>query len=243
VNILKVMVITGLFASAISAQNVNNLIDQIYQANQRHEQKMDSLANYSFSQRIDFIKRDGDDAIEEQSLREFRVFIGPENQRSRSVLQAKNFEDGEWQDVRDRVAAQEEEPAGKEFSLNEMVGPDYRHLYNFTPIGSDFINGIPVTGIRVACLEEDSERFEGELWVHANEYIVLKSILSPSDMPVGIEDMRMQIELQNIAGHWLPAEINIKAEISFLYIFSGKIESQISFYDYEFGNANEKAAE
>jgi hypothetical protein len=46
--------------------------------------------------------------------------------------------------------------------------------------------------------------------------------------------MKMDIEMDQINDHWLPKRIQMNAEISFLFIFSGKIKSDILFYDYTF---------
>ena len=82
------------------AQNdLTALLDRIYERTKIQNAAEDSLGNYSYLQRIHFVKMDGDGEIEEQSRRVFRVFVKDREVRHRELLEAQNFEDGEWTTV------------------------------------------------------------------------------------------------------------------------------------------------
>ena len=230
-TIIGVIIIT---LSVSVAQDVDELIEKIYQANQIQDADIDSLTNYKFKQKINFVKLDGDDEIEEQSMREYEVLVKSDKDRKRNLLSAKNYEDGEWREVTEEQEKKKRKSEGQEFSLNEIVGPEYRNKYEFDIIGNETIYNYPVIHIKVDCLEEDDTLFGGDLWIHQEEYAVVKASLIPAEFPTGIEYMKMDLEMDQINGHWLPKQIHMDAEISFLFIFSGKIKSDILFYDYVF---------
>ena len=85
-----------------------------------------------------------------------------------------------------------------------------------------------------AAIEEDEEKFNGDLWIQVAEFNVIKAGLVPSELPTGLKSMGMDFEMAKFGQVWLPVRIDLKAEISFLFIFSGKIESTITFEDYKF---------
>ena len=228
-----VLLIISTFSLA-AAQDINDLIEKIFQANIIQERESDSLINYKFKQKINFVKLDGDDKIDEQSLREFEVFVKSKDERERVLLTAQNYEDGKWQDVTEEKADNNKHEEGEKFSLNEMVGPEHRDKYKFSYIGTGSLNKYPVIHIKADFLEEDEDYFNGDLWIHAEKYTIVRASLVPSDFPTGIEYMKMDIEMDQIEGHWVPVQIHMNAEISFMLIFSGKIMSDISFYDYDF---------
>ena len=228
-----VLLIISTFSLA-AAQDINDLIEKIYQANIIQERESDSLKNYKFKQKINFVKLDGDDKIDEQSLREYEVLVKSKDERRRILLTAQNYKDGEWQDVTMEKTENNKQGEGEKFSLNEMVGPEHRDKYKFSYIGAGLLNNYPVIHIKADYLEEDEDYFNGDLWIHEESYIVVRASLVPSEFPTGIKYMKMDIEMDQIDGHWVPVKINMNAEISFLIIFSGKIMSDISFYDYAF---------
>jgi len=234
---MNIFTIIGLIIITLSvsiAQDMDELIENIYQANQIQDADIDSLTNYKFKQKINFVKLDGDDGIDEQSTREYEVLVKSDKERKRNLLSAKNYEDGEWREVTEEQEKKKRKSEGQEFSLNEIVGPEYRNKYEFDIIDNETINNYPVIHLKVDCLEEDDTLFGGELWIHQEEYVVVKASLIPAEFPTGIEYMKMDLGMDQINGHWLPKQIYINAEISFLFIFSGKIKSEILFYDYVF---------
>jgi hypothetical protein len=234
---MNISTIIGLIIITFSvsiAQDVDELIEKIYQANQIQDADIDSLTNYKFKQKINFVKLDGDDEVDEQSMREYEVLVESDKERKRKLLSAKNYEDGEWREVTEEEGKKKNKSEGQEFSLNEIVGPEYREKYQFNIIGKETVNNYPAIHITVECLEEDDTMFGGDLWIHQDEYAVVKASLIPAEFPTGIEYMKMDLEMDQINGHWLPKQIHMDAEISFLFIFSGKIKSDILFYDYVF---------
>ena len=234
---MNISTIIGLIIITLSvsiAQDVDELIEKIYQANLIQDADIDLLINYKFKQKINFVKLDGDDEIDEQSMREYEVLVKSDKERKRNLLSAKNYEDGEWREVTEKQEKKKRKSEGQEFSLNEIVGPEYRNKYEFDIIGNETIYNYPVIHIKVDCLEEDDTLFGGDLWIHQEEYAVVKASLIPAEFPTGIEYMKMDLEMDQINGHWLPKQIHMDAEISFLFIFSGKIKSDIEFYQYEF---------
>ena len=232
-KILKAIFLLVLI-NPINAQNVDSLIERIYQQNAENEAKLSETGDYRFKQVVEFIKFDGDDEIEEQSYREFEVLVKQPDVHKRILVSARDFEDGEWQDVTEERKNSQERGESKEFSLNEMVGPESRNLYRFTYLGRELLGEISVEHIKAQVIEPDEDRFNGDLWFDAGEFNILKARLVPSDFPTGVDSMLMDFEMQQVNGFWMPAKIHLEAEISFLFFFSGKIQSDIIFSDYEF---------
>ncbi len=235
-----IVVLLNSTISLTTAQDIDALIEKVYRANLIQEANTDSLQNYRFKQKISFVKLDGDDEIDEQSRRLYEVYVKSNENRERKLISAENFEDGQWLDVTEKVSEKNEPGEGRKFSLNEMVGPEYRDKYKFTYIGLENVNNFSTIHIKSKCLEENEDFFHGDLWIHTDEYVVVRASLVPSEFPTGIETMRMDIGLNRVEGHWVPAQIHMDAEISFLFIFSGKIKSDILFYDYEFENDSDR---
>ena len=75
-------------------QPLPDLIDRIYKQTTEQEIKIDSLSNYQYHQKIHFVKRDGDDEIDEQSKREFMVYVRSQSQKQRKLISAKNIISG-----------------------------------------------------------------------------------------------------------------------------------------------------
>ncbi len=232
------IILTGLISvsAVIFGQNIDQIIEQVYQTNKKQEEIYQSLYPYSYHQDIIFQKLDDDGEIEEQSRRAFNVRAISAYEHNRTLVKALNYEDGVWHDVTAEERDKQKEGEGKKFSLKEMVGPENRDKYLFTMSGSEEVNGTPVYHITVDVREPDEEKFKGDLWVHKEAFIVVKAVLKPSDLPTAVDTMTMEFVLDNNSGYWLPAHVKLDAEISFLFFFSGRIKSDITFSDYEFSS-------
>lgn len=232
---MKFLIILLIYACfPLAAQDLDFLIDKVYRQDLVQDSLLQNLQDYSYRQKIDFKKFDGDDEIDEQSRTEFEVFARGMNLRKRVLIQAEELVDGEWRDVTEKRKSEKEDAQSKQFSLSEMVSPENRRNYTFTHIGRENLNGIPVDHIRAEYRGEDEEKFNGDLWVHSVEFVVVRASLVPSDFPTGLKTMHMDFEMKKYEQIWLPERINLAAEISFLLIFSGKIESVITFENYKF---------
>ena len=236
-KILLKLLVFFVFIISVHAQDVDKLIEKIYQQNVKYDSLMAELGNYSYKQKVEFTKFDGDGDIDEKSYREFEVLVQAPDIHERELIVARDFEDGEWIDVTEERRKRQEKSESKQFSLDEMVGPDERKKYDFTYMGREIINDIDTEHVKAQYLEEDEDKFNGDLWFDAAEYNIVKARLIPSDFPTGVEFMMMDFEMQKINGYWLPVSIHLDAEISFLFIFSGKIQSRITNFDYVIGEA------
>ncbi len=216
--------------------NLSALLDRIYERAKMQNAAEDTLGNYSYIQRIHFVKMDGDGEIEEQSRRVFRVFVKDREVRHRELLEAQNFEDGEWTTVTDeeKNKKRRHKSESKSFGLEEVVAPAKRDLYRFENLGEVYIEGKQAVHLKVESIEEDEERFNGDLYFTPDEAALIKAVLVPSDYPTGVDTMSMVINMQKIGDYWLPEKIHFDADISFLLIFSGKIRSDIEFSDFQF---------
>jgi len=221
----------------IYGQNVDEIVEQIYQQTLVHEEHLDSLENYSYMQRIHFIKMDGDGEIEEQSKREYLVKVFSRDQRERELISAFDYEDLNWIDVTTKEKNKEpKERESARFSLTEMVSPKARGEYTFSLSGDKEINGLKTIHLTVEPIEEDEEKFSGDLWFERESYNLVQARLKPSDNPTGVESMVMNFSMEKYNDVWLPQKITFEAEVSFLIIFKGKIFSEIRFEDYQFEN-------
>jgi hypothetical protein len=223
-----------LSASSLHSQDAAALVEQIYQANEVYEKTIARLYPYSYRQDILFQKLDDDSAVEEQSRRIYQVRAVSEGEWTRDLLNAMDYKDGIWQDVTAEDKENQNEGESKKFSLREMVGPAYRDAYIFSIAGVEDYNRVPVYHIKVGVKEPDEDRFNGDLWVHREDYIVVKAILHPSDLPAAVDSMTMEFDMSKQSGHWLPEHVKLYAEVSFLFFFSGRIRSVITFSDYKF---------
>ncbi len=233
---VKFSVIILSCVSIVQGQNIGDIVERVYQANEQQEKIFQTLYPYSYHQKILFQKFDSDGDIDEQSRREYLVQAISENTHKRELIEAWNFEDGEWQEVTEEEKENDLKGESKKFSLNEMVGPETRDDYLFKLQGNEQLNGYPVYRISVQVKEPDDEKFAGELWVRSDDFIVVKATLNPSELPAAVDTMTMEFEMANISGYWLPAHVRLDAEISFLFFFSGRIKSDIVFYDYVFSS-------
>ena len=216
-------------------QNVDEIVERVYQQTLVHEEQLDSLKNYSCVQKVHFIKMDGDAEIEEQSKREYLVKVFSRDERERELISAFDYEDQNWIDV--TMKEKNKEPKEREsakFSLTEIVSPKARDEYTFSQSGDEFINGVETIHLTVEPIEEDEEKFAGDLWFEREAYNLVQARLKPSDTPTGVESMIMDFSMGKYNDVWLPQKITFEAEVSFLIIFKGKIFSEIRFEDYRF---------
>ena len=233
---MKLVMMFFLYAcNLLAAQNLESLIEKVYRQDMVQDSLLRALQDYSYRQQIEFKKFDSDDEIDQQSRTEFDVFARGSELRKRVLVRSEIFEDGKWQDVTDEKKSGKEEGQSKKFSLSEMVSPKNRIKYRFTFIGSETLGDTPVEHIKVEPLEANEDRFSGDLWIHANEFVVKKASLVPSEFPTGLRFMQMDFLMDKFDRVWLPVRIDLKADISFLLIFSGRIYSVILFENYTFG--------
>lgn len=234
-GVLLLIHIMALFSPVVQGQNIDELIEKIYQQTVIHEAKLDSLQDYSFVQKIHFTKMDGDDEVEEQSIREFLVRVKSQDNRHRELISALDLEDEQWVDVTEKENnKREKESKSVKFSLTEMVSPEMRKNYEFDLLKDDFIDGVQTIHMIVKPFEEDEDRFAGDLWFEKESYHLVQAKLVPSEFPTAVEDMLMEFSIGKFGDIWLPEKVKFEAEISFLFIFKGKILSDILFEDYRF---------
>ncbi|TFG97644.1 MAG: hypothetical protein E4H13_10760 [Calditrichales bacterium] len=220
-------------------KGMDSLLDGIYRFSLRQDAMKDSLGDYSFIQKVLFTKLDGDDTIEEKSIREFRVYMRGDGQASRELISAKDMEEGQWVDVTEMERSKKKddsESRSQKFSLTEMVGPDVRNDYRFVDAGMEWIADQQTIHLSVAPIKADEEKFSGDLWVDENTMALVAAKLIPSEMPTGVDQMVMSFEMQKVEELWLPKKVFFDAAISFLFIFEGRIISEITFDDYRFNN-------
>jgi len=235
VIVLIINIIFQIHAQVIPNE-INTILDKINLQSQKQDEFREYLGNYKFKQFIHFIKYDGDGAIDEQSKREFYIYVKSDSLRKRELISALDFEDGKWIDItedekRDNKAKKNE---SKSFSLSEMVSPENRLLYEFKLFGEEYIDTLNTIHIKVTSIEEDEDRFQGNLWFELKEYNLVKAELIPSEMPTFVDSMKMNFEMQTFNSFWFPKKIEFYAEVDVLFLFSGKIHSDIFFSDFEF---------
>jgi uncharacterized protein DUF5686 len=238
------LIIFFLLSIQLCAQvTIDTVLDKINLQSQKQDDLQKTLGNYKFKQFIHFIKYDGDDEIDEQSKREFNIFVKSDSLRKREIVSAFDFEDGEWIDVTDdeKNDNKEKESESKSFSLSEMVSPENRKLYEFEIVGEEYIDKLNTINLKVTSIEEDEERFQGHLWIETNDYNLVKADLSPSEMPTFVDNMQMFFELQKVDSLWFPKKIQFNAEVDVFFLFSGKIHSDIFFSEFEFNQQFEES--
>jgi len=224
-----------MLTSHVEGQSSDDIIEKIYQQTLIQEGQLDSLENYSFVQKIHFTKLDGDGEVDEKSKREFLVRVRRGENRHRELIAALDLKDEQWLDVTEKEKNKREtESKSVKFSLTEMVSPDNRVNYEFTIIGDEFVDNIQTIHIEVNPLEEDEDKFTGDMWFEMDTYSLVKAVLVPSEFPTAVEEMVMEFSMRKFDEIWLPVKINFEAEVSFLFIFKGKILSDILFEDYIF---------
>jgi hypothetical protein len=220
-------------------QTIPDMVDRIYKQTTDQEIRIDSLSDYQYHQKIHFIKMDGDDEIDEQSKREFIVYVRSRNQRHRTLISAFEYDDEQWIDVTEREKNKEDESETKsmKFSLLEMVAPENREKYHFEWVDGEKIQENTTIHLSVKPIEEDEEKFSGDLWFEKENYNLVKAKLMPSDYPTGVQEMMMEFDMAEYGEVWLPDKISFQAAISFLFIFKGKVFSEIIFEDYLFNQS------
>ena len=234
-RILFIVIIMVVFVPVIHGQSVDEIVEHIYQEALIQEAILDSLEDYSYVQKVHFTKLDGDDEIEEKSRREFLVRVHAHDIYHRELISAYELENEHWVDIteEEKNKSQDENKSVK-FSLTEMVSPEMRMHYQFTLIGDEYVEDIITIHVKAVPLEEDENRFQGDLWFEQDSFDLVKAILIPSELPPAVKNMVMGFSMSKFGNIWLPVKINFTAEISFLFIFKGKIISDIIFEDYLF---------
>ena len=237
---ILISVISLLFTIQLHAQEIsdeiNTILDKINLQSQKQEELQKTLGDYKYKQFIHFIKMDGDREIDEQSKREYYIYVKSDSLRKRELISALEYEDGEWVDIteEEKSSSKEKKSESKSFSLSEMFSPENRKLYNFEIKGEKYIDTLNTVYLSVKALEEDEDRFEGKLWFETNDYNLVKAELIPSEMPTFVDSMFMSFNMQQIDSMWFPKKIEFGADVSVLFFFSGKIYSEIKFSGFEF---------
>jgi hypothetical protein len=234
-RILFIVIVMVVSVAVIHGQNVDEIVDHVYQETLIQEALLDSLKDYSYVQNIHFTKLDGDGEIEEESRREFIVRVHSRDVYHRELTSAYELEDEQWVDITEEEKNKgESEDKSVKFSLTEMVSPETRKSYQFTLIGDESLEGIKTIHVQAIPLEEDEDQFRGDLWFEEDSFNLVKAALIPSELPTAVKNMVMEFSMSKFGDIWLPVEVNFTAEISFLFIFKGKIKSDILFEDYRF---------
>jgi hypothetical protein len=235
VDFLLIILILVISVSIIQGQNIDEIIENIYQQTLIHEGQLDSLENYSFVQKIHFTKLDGDGEVEEQSKREFLVRVRKGEIRHRELIAAFDLEEEQWVDVLQKEKNKREtESKSVKFSLTEMISPEQRIGYEFNLSYDEIVDGIKSIHIKANPFEEDEDKFAGDMWFEKDTYSLVKAVLVPSEFPTAVEDMVMGFSMRKFGDVWLPVKINFEAEVFFLFLFKGKIISNIFFEEYLF---------
>lgn len=236
VLLVIIFLITIQLYAQVIPNEVNSILNKIHVQSQKQEEQQKTLGDYKFNQYIHFKKYDGDDDIDEQSKREFNIYVKSNSLRKRELISASNFEDGKWIDVtmEEKNNTKEKHRESKSFSLSEIVSPENRKLYKFEIIGEEYIDSLKTIHLKATSIEEEEDRFQGQLWFETNDYNLVKAELKPSEMPTFVDDMQMFFELQKVDSLWFPKIIQFDAEVGILFLFSGKIHSEIMFSEFEF---------
>lgn len=224
---------------SLSAQDLNTLIDRISEMSAKRALEDSTRGPYSYNQFVHFVKMDGDGEIEEQSERRFTVNVDSNGTRDRKLLSGRKWEDGEWTDVteEEKNKKHKEKSHGVSFSLDEMFGTEARKNYQFKIVERPLYRGYETIRINAVYNDEDEDHFNGDLWIDKNSNNVIHAELQPSDNPTGVDSMIMKFDMAPFGGKWMPSQIEFEAEISFLFIFNGRIKSHIEFSDYRFNAA------
>ena len=233
---MRILILIIIFFPKIHfAQNVEEIIENIYQRTVKQNEQMQNMPDYSLTQSVHFIKRDGDGDIDEQSKRTFEVFVRGDL-RKRNLISALEYENGEWTDITEKLKNKKlkSNHYSKDFSLAEMVHPDNRQEYEFTIAGMEKISGSDTYHLKVKPYQKSEEKFTGDMWVDATDYLLLKAKLIPSDFPSGIEHMVMRFKFAKVENYLMPDSITFDAKISFLLFIKGQIQSEIVFDSYRF---------
>jgi hypothetical protein len=218
----------------VHSQTVDEFIEHIYQRANEQKKEQDQMGDYVFRQAVHFTKLDGDGDIDEQSRRSFQVYVRPPDLTKRVLISAENYEDGKWIDVTMDERKENRKTESRQFSLLEMVAPDVRDNYRFNIMDTIISDNMNIYCIGVTAKEKAEEYFDGKLWIEGRDYSLTRAVLTPSDMPTGLESMMMSFDLQKIGGYWLPKKVLLEAHISFLFIFKGKIKTTIQFTNHKF---------
>jgi hypothetical protein len=229
----QLMYVFLLFPVFLHAQAVDELIDHVYQREIQLQNEREKMRDYVFRQAVHFTKMDGDGEVEEQSKRIFQVYVRPPDLTKRILISAKNYEDGRWIDVTRDERKKNRKTESQKFSLLEMVAPDVRENYMFNMIEKIISDSMIIYRIGIKAKEKNEEYFDGELWIEGEEYSLTKAILTPSDLPTGLESMVMSFRIHPLNGYWLPKNVLLEAHISFLFLFKGQIKTEIQFNDYK----------
>jgi hypothetical protein len=218
------------------AQIKNEIIDKLYLQTIKDESHLDSLGNYTYTQKINFTKLDGDGEIDTQSKRDYVVYVRGKNLRNRDLISAYDYEDGEWIEVTEKEKNKkgESDTQSQKFSLAEMLSPEKRDEYRFKFLGNEPVNGYESIHLYAEPYEKDEEKFAGDLWFEKETYGFVKARLIPSDNPTGVNEMIMEFNMARYGNVWLPKKITFEAQVSFLIIFKGSVFSEILFENYKF---------
>jgi hypothetical protein len=208
---------TNIFFHLVYSQGIDEIVEDIYQQTIIHESRLDSLRNYSHVQKIHFIKMDGDGDIEEQSKRDFLVRIRSKDIRHRELISALDFDEEDWVDVTEKERNKRQaESKSVSFSLTEIISPEMRKNYVFNIVGEEVIGSFNTIHLTVKPLEEDEDKFAGDLWFETETFALVQARLRPSDFPTGVETMIMTFSMGKFGEVWLPEKIIFEAEVSFL---------------------------
>lgn len=235
-----------LLTFALNANSLDDLVEKIYQADQRQKEARDQLKDYKFRQIVEFRKMDSDGEIEEQSFRDYEILAREPELRKRNLVSARDFEDGQWIDVTQKEIDKEKsgkkkESRGVKFSLSDIFSPENRGDYKFSKKADKMIGGENCLHIYAEPKEEDEDKFKGDLWFLESSSLLCRAELTPSDYPMGVKQMKMLFEMESQNGIMFPTYIKFNATISFLFVFNGQIESEIKFTDYAFNQTFDDA--
>jgi len=215
------------------ARDIDSLLMRIYDRAQQQEIAREQMCDYSYHQSVHFIKRDGDGDIEEQSLREFKVYVRPPDFNKRLLISAQNYKHGNWSDVTAAECNKERKTESQQFSLTEMVAPENRSMYSFAVSDTGTEKQDSLICLTVRAIKKDDKHFDGRLWFRAEDYTLIRAELKPSDTSVGIKSMCMKFDMASVENYWLPARVFLEAHLSFLFFFKGSIQTTIDFSDYQ----------
>jgi hypothetical protein len=128
-------------------------------------------------------------------------------------------EDGKVLSPREVAEHEKKQKWSRSTGSRRFFLPEQRHKYSYELLPPDTVRGVPVHTIRLTARHREEDLFNGTVWLHQENFEVVKLDIRPARYPRFVKDIHIVIQFDEVhPDYWLPVEIDIRARGGFLFI-------------------------
>lgn len=119
------------------------------------------------------------------------------------------------------------------------LNPEAKEDYEYSLIGSDNLNSLPVWIVGFKAKKEEEGYINGRAYISGDHYNIIRAEFKPARVHRVIDDMNLSLTYSEVNGYWMPAKfkMDMKVRIGLLVTeIYRRIEIEELYSQYKFNN-------